>query len=310
MHTALSARQGRLLRQACWCFPFLVALPVIAQLSSPPPSSPALAAPAAPFAEAATDALGYSAQARSFAVCRQAGVRVIDFPEEHSFAALWVPPKYASGRVMVLLHGTGGTAYDEIKDELESARKHGYMLIALQWLNKETQRYMDAPVVWRLADRALHFAGTQHHADPAKAALCGFSRGGAVSYETAWRDAQEHRHFKLVICHSGGVPPNAVTAPGEGWRPNTFFSRLNAGTLGAESYHGLNFFLYSGDRDEQWGTQMSEQMANAQKVLPLAGAKVAAWVRDPRGVHMGYRKTASIHEQAIQLFLRLTAEGK
>ena len=109
---------------------------------------------------------------------------------------------------------------------------------------------------------------------------------------------------------AGGVPPNAVTAPGEGWRPDNFFSRLNAGTLGAESYHGLNFFLYSGDRDEEWGTKMSEQMAHAQKVLPLAGAKVAAWVRDPRGGHMGFRKTAAIHEQAIQLFLRLTTDGK
>ncbi len=266
--------------------------------------------PVAPLTESARDALGYSAQARSFAVCRQAGVRVIDFPEEHSFAALWVPPKYASGRVLVLLHGTGGTAYDEIKDELESAKQHGYMLIALQWLNKETQRYLDAPIVWRLVDRALHHAAAQHKADLAKAALCGFSRGGAVSYETAWRDAQEHRHFKLVICHSGGVPPNAVTAPGEGWRPDTFFSRLNAGTLEPDSYHGLNFFLYSGDRDEQWGMQMSEQMAHAQQVLPLAGAKVAAWVRDPRGDHMGFRKTASIHEQGIGLFLRLTADGK
>ena len=72
-----------------------------------------------------------------------------------------------------------------------------------------------------------------------------------------------------------------VRLPAQGWRPDNFFSRLNAGQLDADSYHGLSFFLYSGDRDEQLGTAMSEQRAHAQKVLPLAGAKVAAWVRDP-----------------------------
>jgi len=117
---------------------------------------------------------------------------------------------------MILLHAHRRTAYDEIKDELESARKNGYMLIAVQWLNKET-RGVPGCAGRQHAGRS-HVAlcrGRKYRANPDKVALSGFSRGGAVSYETAWRDAQEHRHFKLVICHSGGVPLDAVIRAAE-----------------------------------------------------------------------------------------------
>jgi predicted esterase len=278
-----------------------------ADLSNRAPAAAAARLPAARI-ESDRDGLGYHARSRSFVICREAGVRVLDFKDPRSFAALWVPTNFTSGRVMVLLHGTGGTAYDELKDELPSARRHRYMVVALQWLDRETGRYLDAPVVLELIERALHHAAERYHADPDRAALCGFSRGGAVSYEVAWRDAGRHRHFRLIICHSGGVPPDSVVAPGEGWHPDRFFGALNRGELGASALKGCNFFLYSGDRDEQWGLRMSAQMANAARVLPLAGARVLEWVRDPEGGHRGYRTRADIQEKAIRYFLRAERE--
>jgi hypothetical protein len=44
-------------------------------------------------------------------------------------------------RVMVLLHGTGGTAYDELAGELDMARRDEYSIVAIQWLDKDTGRY-------------------------------------------------------------------------------------------------------------------------------------------------------------------------
>jgi surfactin synthase thioesterase subunit len=175
---------------------------------------------------------------------------------------------------MVRLHGSAGTAYDELKDELPSARKHRCMVVALQWLDRATQCYLDAPVVYDLIERALHYSAAKRHADPDKAALCGFSRGGAVSYEVAWRDACQRHHFRMIICHSGGVPADAVVAPGETWRPDRFFSRLNREELAPSAMRGCNFFLYSGDKDGEWGLRMTQQMAWANHVLPLAGATV------------------------------------
>ena len=255
------------------------------------------------------DALGYHARSRSYEICREAGVKVVDYPDEHSFAAFYVPPDFQSGRVLVLLHGTNGTAYDEIKDELAAARERGHMLIGVQWFNFETRQYLDAAVVHRLVDRALHHAAVKDKADPGKVALCGFSRGGAVSYEVAWRDAQGHRHIKLAICHSGGVPLNAVVTPRSPTAPDVFFGKLNAGQLGADSYHGCAFFLYSGDQDEEWGARMSEQMAHAQEVLPKAGARVVEWVRQPQGRHMGFRKDPDVHAKGIRWFEELTKGG-
>lgn len=265
-------------------------------------------APSAP-AGADRDALGYWRESRSHRICADAGVRVVDFPEERSFAAFWVPPDYRSGRVMVLLHGTGGTAYDELKDELASARKHKYMIVALQWLDRGTGRYLEGETVHRLAERALHDVAARHGADPDKAALSGFSRGGAVSYETAWRDACAHRHFRLVICISGGVPADRTVPAGDGGRPGVFFAKLNSGELGPDAMKGCRFFLYSGDRDEQWGGRMSAQMVHAQRVLPEAGAQVVEWVREPQGGHMGYRTIPGVHEKAVAHFLRLTGDG-
>jgi len=275
----------------------------------PRPEAPSQGVSPAALSETDRDALGYHAQTRSFRVCADAGARVVHFNEERSFAAIWTPRDYPSGRVMVLLHGTGGTAYDELKDELPAARQHGYMLIALQWLHRETGRSLDAPVVYRLIDRALHYAAERHGANLNKVALCGFSRGGAISYEVAWRDAQEHRHFRLVICHSGGVPADAVVASGESWHPDQFFGRLNSGQLGANGLQGVNFFLYSGDRDEEWGTRMSEQMAHTQRVLTRAGATVLEWAHDENGGHMGFRANSQIHEKAVGYFLRLTTQS-
>lgn len=249
------------------------------------------------------DNLGYFAQTPSFQVCAAAGAQVIDFTPEQSFAVLYRPTNYRSGRAMILLHGSNGTAYDEIKDELHAAQSHDYFLIALQWHDRKSNRYLTADQIHLLIGRSLHFVRARYGVDPRKVALCGFSRGAAVSFEVAWLDAQDQRNFRLVICHSGGIP-REVRAPlrDESASPS-FFARINQGELGSDSYRGCHFFLYSGDRDEQWGREMSYQMEHATKVVPQAGGVIVKWIRDPRGGHAGYRRRSEYHEEAIRAFI-------
>ena len=66
---------------------------------------------AATIVESSTDLLGLYQQpphANSYARLKARGLRVLNIPAEERFAAVWKPDGYASGRILVLLHGTAG----------------------------------------------------------------------------------------------------------------------------------------------------------------------------------------------------------
>jgi hypothetical protein len=69
---------------------------------------------------------------------------------------------------------------------------------------------------------------------------------------------------------------------------------------------GTNFFLYSGDKDENWGLKMADQMLNAQNLITKNGGKVVEYFRDPNGKHIGYRLNPTVSDHAIGHFMALT----
>ncbi len=248
------------------------------------------------------DYLGYYRQSHQYAKIAKQGIVVVNLPEEESFFAYWVPPSGSVEYAMILLHGTGGTAYDELGDEMEMALRYGYAIIGIQWLDKRSGRYFEARKVNRIMDKALRHLGKRFGRMPDKAALCGFSRGSAVSYEVAYYDRLSDQRLSLVIAHSGGIPTDNVVAPGENSGPGAFYEDLTSGKLG-EPYAGLRFFLYAGCRDEEWGTTMCEYMRYTKEVLEKTGASVPVCIIDPNGAHAGYRRNSAYHEQAVKLFL-------
>ncbi len=256
------------------------------------------------FTESDRDALGYFRNSRSFPRCLASGAKVIDFPGEASFAVLWKPPNYHSGRVMVLLHDAESNAYDELGSELAYAREHDYFLISLQWYDHHSQAYLSPTTAWRLLERTLHFVAARHDVDPNRAALSGFSRGAMMAYELAWRDAEMHHHFKLVICHSGAVFSDINQLPPSMREFETFFERFNRNEY---TYRGTKFFLYSGDRDEYFGSLLSDHMQHTRQHLSEMGGHVVTWVREHDGGHRGYYRR-TIHEQAVHEFIKQTPE--
>src|SRR6185295_20313169 len=72
---------------------------------------------AATVVEGPADIMGLSGHSRSFPLLAWRGVRILNLPQDHRFAAVWKPEGYASGRILVLLPGTGGSPYDALKDE-------------------------------------------------------------------------------------------------------------------------------------------------------------------------------------------------
>ena len=166
-----------------------------------------------------TDALGYYTESRRYASIAGRGIAVVNLPQNESFFVYWVPPDGSIDHVLVLLHGTGGTAYDELADELDLAQQRGYALVSLQWLNKRTEQYADGSTVNRWLDLAVRYLEERFGRKVGRVGLSGFSRGGAMSYEVAYRDRMGAQHVSFVIAHSGGIHPDGVIAPRESNSP-------------------------------------------------------------------------------------------
>ncbi len=245
-------------------------------------------------------------RSRSFEKVKQEGAQVVIWPEKNNFFAYYIPPGYASGRIMVAVHGTGGNPYEELKDEIPMARTHDYMVVAMNWYKPKTG-FFKAEELYGDILQALSFIQKKTGNDLSRVGYIGFSRGSAVSYEVAYLDAKNERIIDIFISHSGGIPRNfKIEAKSPGAEPDEFFKMLALGQLGEAPLKGAQFFLYSGDKDESWGPTMSEQMEYANELIPKNGGQVLEWVRRADLGHMGFRQDKTINEKALRYFIEVT----
>lgn len=286
----------------------ILILPGLGLCACKPPASSSTPTPTVQQAgegleETDTDQLGLYASSPNYRTVMDAGARVVNLSEPATFFVLWVPEDYAdraARRVLVAAHGSRGTAYAEIDQELEFADQYGYALVAVQWWLPQSDQYLEPDVVHEIITVALDYMQSRYGTDVHKAAYTGFSRGSAISYEVTFYDRQTGtEYFALTISHSGGVPLT-------GGRP--FFAELEAGAYGAEPFAGTHFFMYCGMQDEYWGTEQCAQMHNAEQIVSGYGATIDQFIEDPDGGHTGFRDNPEYHEQAILRFIELTAD--
>jgi predicted esterase len=269
--------------------------------------SHALALPSTEAKPMDRDPMGVWRKSRSFENVSRMGAKVVFFPEENNFFAYWVPPNYRSGRVMVAIHGTGGNPYEELKDEIPMAEEFDYLVVAVNWFSPK-KGYFKARDLYRNILEALDYVKGEAGIDLDAVGYIGFSRGGAISYEVAYLDAQDEKIFDLFIAHSGGIPEDfKVEARNPGAAADAFFSNLAQEKLGPNPLEGTKFFLYSGDKDESWGLRMSRQMDYASTLITRNGGQVVEWVRKPDGSHAGLRMDRSINRKAVRHFIKLTS---
>lgn len=255
--------------------------------------------------EVASDYLGYYVASPGYAQLAGKNVKVVNLPEEDSFFAIYQPASVQKNRVMVVIHGTDGTPYEEIKDEVAYADQYGYVVVGVQWLNKGTATYASPASVYRMIGKALDHLKRTTGNDLSRVAYVGFSRGSAISYEVTWRDLQSRRLFDLTISHSGGIPTQLPHAPVAD-DPGVFYNALSDGTLGGQSMWGSKFFLYCGEKDEQFGTQMCVWVNNAKTLIERGAGSVLRLIDDPLGKHAGYRMNAAYHAAGVQAFIDAT----
>lgn len=212
------------------------------------------------LAEETTDILGYSKienmSGKAADVQRQ-GATIVNLNELNTFFVYWLPEGAKTDvPVMILLHGTNGTAYLSLHDELPMAKDLGYALIALQWHNRQSDHYMQP-----------HELNRQHQ--------------GLIDF---------------VVAQAGGIRNGKKATP--------FYEALIQGKYGASPFADIDFFLYCGEKDEQWGAAMCEHMDEAQKLVTQYGGHVVRFVRDPNGGHMGYKLNPQLQNEAMTFFLK------
>lgn len=229
-----------------------------------------------------------------------AGARRIDLRDFQTYGVVWFPENFAQQkdrRVLFVLHGSSGNAYQGIYHQLEKARKNGYGLISLQWW-RGGDRYMEPRQVEAALYKLWMSVQKQYAPDSERIALETFSRSGAISLEIAyWNQKLNHPHYQLIVVQSGGVPPE---------NPRPLIAKMIAGDLGKDLLTGYRFFMYCGRKDQEWGETMCRNVHYTQKIIQSQGGTVVRLIDDPNGDHGGLHRTPAHAESATQAFLSAT----
>lgn len=222
------------------------------------------------------------------------------------FFAVYTPTETPQ-RTIVSLHGTDGTAYASIHDEMEAAESMQSTIIAIQWLDFKNGAYADTNHIEAVIDAAYNILQDTLNG---KNVLMGFSRGSAMIFKVAADDAANKKRFVGVVANSGGIPENGLIEQRNATTPKdemyTFYSALNTGTAQKDLFTGQHFFLYCGMKDEQWGTEMCDMMNRANTLVPNYGGTIDVFIQDAEGGHMGLTRTATNYEQFLTWLKQIT----
>ncbi len=228
------------------------------------------------------------------------GAKRLDLGQFNTYAVYWFPPNYAKldhHRVLFVLSGTMGNAYEGVYHQLAWAKQHGYGVIALQWwIGGDT--YLEPQVIESAFTLARTELSKAYPINPKQLALETFSRSGSISYEIAyWNKHLKHPPYQLILVQSGGIPEQ---------HPRPLITSMINGQLGPKPLSGVRFFMYCGMKDSEWGPQMCANMHNAETILTNAGGKVITFIEDANGGHGGMHNVKAHSDAATAAFLMAT----
>lgn len=250
-----------------------------------------------------TDYMGFYKKSREYNMLMKEKIKIVNLPEQNSFFAIWLSRDFndqSTKRTLIAIHGSDGTVYPEIKDELEFAKKYKYAIVAIQWWLGKKDKYLEPKKVYEIIEIAVKYMNQKYNCSLNKNAYIGFSRGSVIGYEvTFWDKYKENNYLALTINHSGHMPPNLLTP---------FFQKLINGEYGSNAFSGKNFFVFCGLKDEEWQDRQCHFMRFTKKIVEKFGGKIVGDIADPEGKHLGLRLNKEYHERAIKKFIELTSE--
>jgi predicted esterase len=204
------------------------------------------------------------------------GIRAVD----GKYYAAYFPSGFGTGRrrVLVALHGTGGSPEAEWNDWRSTMQSRGWGFLGLKYVDDSNGSYDDDATIYSHAKTMLDEVRAACDLGGAAAFLLGFSRGSAQAFPVAYRDLKDRRLFSAVANNSGAwllggpLPPTLAESDARG-EPSAFA--------------GGRFWMYCGGRDMEHGYPMCDEMQNARAYVLSHGGTVERLYEDPSGGHGG-----------------------
>lgn len=212
------------------------------------------------------------------------------------YYAAYFPSGFATSarrRVMVALHGTGGSPEAEWNDWQAQVQARNWGYLGLKYLDDATGAYDDELTIY--ANIKTMIDDVRASCDLANTALflVGFSRGSAESIPVAYLDLVDRRLVTAVGNNSGAWAPGGAPPP-----PLPEVAARGNRT----AMSGLKYWMYCGELDFVQGWSMCDGMVGARDFLQTYGATVAALYRDPSGTHGGLTRNSSAMSQMFSYF--------
>lgn len=226
----------------------------------------------------------------------------------------YFPASYATSatkRVLVALHGTGGSPEAEWNDYKATVEQRGWGFIGLKYLDDATQMYDADETIYANLVSAIGEVQGNCDLGAAKLFLVGFSRGSAKTFAMAYLDHHGKHLFSAYGSHSGGawqqpsgcaftkdgncgyqvkgaafpsacaqIAPNVpcTCTPLTGPAPSTPAKPAFANTIldgnELDAYAGSRFWLYCGERDYKAGFRNCDEMEMSKAFVENFGGHV------------------------------------
>ena len=223
------------------------------------------------------------------------------------FLVYWIPEGFkglSKRRILVIMHGTNGNAYRHLTNFLDTAKKHNFGVLSVQWgwpITKRTRkgtpqyRYIrDARNIYRLIDAGLTYLDRRYSITQGECAWLGFSRSSTQCAIFAHLDKNEGKnYFALFIASSGGIGER-----------QPIMRELLSERHGAKPLSGQHFYLWGGKRDRRHG---ENEMRYSKKIIGHLGGIVDI-LRIGKEGHGGFNHNLHYQEEAWTLWDSLCRE--
>jgi len=235
-----------------------------------------------------------------------AGAKVLVVKGRKPFIVYWIPEGFKSlrkRRVLVVMHGTNGNAYHHLSNFLDTAKRHRFGILSVQWgwpldkhtLNGDQYQYIrDVRKIYSLIEAGLTYLQDRYTITQGECAWLGFSRSSTQCAIFAHLDKNEgKKFFVLFIAVSGGIGEN-----------QPIMRELLSGKYGTKPLTGQHFYLWAGKRDHRHG---ENEMRHTRKIIEQLGGIVDILRIGAEG-HGGFNHNCQYQDETWELWDYLSSE--
>lgn len=247
----------------------------------------------------------YANDADYYATCSNIQTKVVSIPQYGTFFCYWLPDNWSSisdKHLMLLLHGSDGTAYGRIAHLYQTASNQGFGIASIQWgwavKDGEAYQYLHDTetglrIVYHIMTLALDYIKNAHGLTRSNSAWNGFSMGSSASVAYAWLDREGGNNY--IAQFMGIAGPLHMSCD--------FISNIACGNYGDTILSNQNFYLWCGTADGAEGPDCTtcENMRPGALLISNRQANLV-FIETEGADHMGWNQSGSLQAQAVHIW--------